>query len=157
MYLHSVSIQHIRIAYGIFFRRFLCYRCIVTFVVVVDLVVSDLLSPDDAPPASLGSAFTVIFSPSQVIIISPCRSVRYTFTPAPFSLSSVSVCGCPYELPVPQDMTAYSGLAAVRKALLVEVLLQWWPTFSTSQSISAVIVFSSPFSASPVNKNFLLP
>ena len=54
-------------------------------------------------------------------------------------------------------MTAYSGLAAVRKALLVEVLLPWWPTFSTSQSMSAVIVLSSLFSASPVNKNFLLP
>ena len=38
------------------------------------------------------------------------------------------MCGCPYELPIPQDMTAYSGLAAVRKALLVEVLLPWWIT-----------------------------
>ena len=42
-------------------------------------------------------------------------------------------------------MTAYSGLAAVRKALLVEVLLPWWPTFSTSVYIGCNSVFLAVF------------
>lgn len=50
-------------------------------------------------------------------IISPPSSVLYTFVPASFNLCKVSLCGCPYELSTPQDISAVSGLTNLKNSL----------------------------------------
>lgn len=69
------------------------------------------------------SASTSWFCPSEMTVIVPYLSVRYTFAPTAESLSIVSCAGCPYGLPAPTEMTATSGFTASRNFALELFLL----------------------------------
>src|SRR2546425_71039 len=74
-----------------------------------------------------------LLQPSLVAstIPAPSRSVRYTRAPALSHSSMTCDDGCPYEFPVPTEITATCGRVACTHAAVVPLRLPWWATFTT--------------------------
>ena len=92
----------------------------------------ELLVPEPEPEVSVPPPGKVRVAPLVENTTLPFVSVLYTVTPADESLPRASEVGCPYVL-LPTQITPYSAPVALRKAVVLEYLLPWCPTLSTSQ------------------------
>ena len=75
-------------------------------------------------PTSVGLGFLFFktkFFLSDLKTISPLLQVSYVRTLSRFKVSKVSLCGWPYELSLPDEIIAHSGLTAVTYFSLVLV------------------------------------